>query len=547
MNKKEIILVTGPSGVHIKDSLLRLNIDISENNIISVENKIEEISKLPFREFIGTIQYEQYKLWLRAFEEIINKEIPQKKSVEHLFITFHAVYYHQQKQEFFSPIDIKALMMLKNIRKVKMMIVFIDDVYDVYRRLMDEGEMYSDILNKDKTIPLKAIFASIFNIITLLNWREMELAFSKFIAKILDNIPLFVVSTKHPSFMVTRLMVKPLNKLNIYYLSHPITTIRQESIQYLPSFVGRLESIIQSIISDENTILFFPTSIDELIIEREKYNGKGYYYWPTLAQRWSHPYPEKDLLSPPLPNYLKKVNPLNPLKYKVSRRKNNRTSSAISQMLSLLWDFIYYKQVISRDYSLVEQSKDGIIVCRPLFNGVKSDGVLGEIEYNLRLMNNEKHRSKTRRKCLIITCDEDINKWIIYNFYEMLKREIKGNILKKIEYKLDELKGNWLDKSSEIVKKDWRIIKEEIERSVDRIEFDFKNHSPWKGDSMLRKAKGRNHVFNSCWEEAKKDIIREMINSIIDKDKIKDNVCYKLYNERKYWKNTINFIKSCVR
>lgn len=282
MNKKEIILVTGPSGVHIKDSLKRLNKSISEENIISVEKKIEDISKIPFREFIGALQYKQYRFWLKAFEEIIKRDIPQKASVEPLFLTFHAVYYHQQKREFFSPIDMKVLQRLKKLRKIKMLIVFIDDVYDVYRRLMDKEEMYEDVLKKDKILPLKAIFSSIFNIISLLNWREVEIAFSRVIAKFLDNIPIFIIPTKHPSFMINRLIEKPLGGIKFYYLSHPITTVRQESRIYLSSFIGSLESVIKTVTSHESIVLFFPTSIDELIIKREEVGEKNTFIGQTL-------------------------------------------------------------------------------------------------------------------------------------------------------------------------------------------------------------------------------------------------------------------------
>lgn len=549
MDKKEIILVTGPSGVHIKESLQRLNKSITEKNIISIEGKIasKEVTKMPFKEFLGIPPSEQYRFWLKAWRQILEKDIPKKASMEPLFLTFHAVYYHPRKRELFSPINIKSLSQLKKLRKIKMLIVFIDDVYDVYTRLMDEGQMYEYVLKKDKISPLKAIFSSIFNIITLLNWREAEIAFSRLIARFL-NIPIFIISTKHPSFMINRLIERPLNELKLYYLSHPITSIRQKSQKYLPSFVGELKSVIQAIISQEDTVLFFPTSIDELIIKREKIDREKYFYWPCLDQRWDHPYPEEELLSDPLPNHLKGILPLNPGEYKVSHNKNNRTTSAISQMLSLLWDFIYKRQIFARDYSLVEQSKNGVIVCRPYLKGIKSEGVFTEIEYNLGLMNKKKKKSK--RECFIFSCREDLNKLTIYRFFEEIKRSLKKECLKKIEKDLDDLRNTWLEKHNEVIKKDSDSLRKEVEKEFqNKLDFDFEygESSEWRGGEMIERLTQRRKIFRQSWEEAQKDPIQTMINEKIKRNELKKSVYYILYNEKKYWENVKKTIKKKLR
>jgi len=51
----------------------------------------------------------------------------------------------------------------------------IDDIYDVYRRLIEEGQMFEDIIDK-RMDPVDAIFVSIKNIFALLSWREMEIS-----------------------------------------------------------------------------------------------------------------------------------------------------------------------------------------------------------------------------------------------------------------------------------------------------------------------------------------------------------------------------------
>lgn len=546
MSEKEIILVTGPSGVHVRDSLKRLNKSISEKNIISVQKKIEDINDaMPFRELLGAPQYEQYHWWLKAFREILENDIPERADVEPLFLNFHAVYYHPKKQEFFSAIDIKTLKEIKGLRRIKMLIVLIDDVYDVYKRLMDEREMYEDVRKKEKTEPREAIFSSISNITTLLVWRKVEIAFSRFIARFLD-IPMFVIPTKHPSFMINRLVEKPLNELKIYYLSHPITGIRRESQKHLPSFVGRLESIIQTIISDENTVLFLPTSIDELIIERKETSRGKYFYQPKLGQRWA-PLGEEQLLFPPLPGHLETINPLNPQNASVSQGKGDPTGDptafAISQMLSSLWDFIYEKQIVPRDSSLVEQSKDGIIALRPFFKGEQSTGAMAEIKYNLQLMNKEK-----KRKCFILSCREDSNKFIIYKFFNTLVRNyLTKDSAEKFGGGLEGLRNSWLPKADEYTEQDSESIRKRIEEKLPKLNFNdsesSKSATRWSS-SMTEGIEKRKGIFSKCWEDAKKDPIQTVIHGEIKTDEIKKDVHYeKSYNESSFWEKVNQFIK----
>ena len=74
-----------------------------------------------------------------------------------------------------------------------MVIVLIDDCYDIYRRLLGKGEMYEYIKHESKYIvnekeiietlkPFDALIESIMNLLDLLSWREIEIAFSRKIA-----------------------------------------------------------------------------------------------------------------------------------------------------------------------------------------------------------------------------------------------------------------------------------------------------------------------------------------------------------------------------
>lgn len=529
MNKKEIILVTGQSGIKVRECLEKLN-QQSENKrqIVSIEDRIGDLSNMSFHEFIGSPQYRQYEYWKKAFEQIYEKYFKQQGSAESIFLTFHAVYYHQKKRELFPPVSFESLAKLKD--RVKMLIVFIDDIYDVYRRLMDKGQMFEDVLDDKKTQPLDAIFSSIFNIISLLNWREMEISLSRAIANIV-NTKIFVVSTKHPSFMINRLIETPLDNLKIYYLSHPITAIREEAATSLHSFIGRLESLIERILGYPNTVLFFPTSIDELIIKREKINKDKYYYYPELIPRWSHPY-KNQLLSPLLPPKFKNLNPLNPLNYSLSIDKTNPVSSAVSHLISLLWNFIYLKQIISRDYSLVEQSENGIIACRPYFEGLRAGGVIGELSYNFLLM-----KKQSQRKSFIFSCREDKNKLAIHRLFTELY-----NYLVEPPKNLMDKKDNWIRGNYDIIEKQEEEIRKELEKNILPNDYDFniaQSQDEWIGDSLAKKTYRREEVFKKIFKDIQTDEISIRVD--VDKD-IEEGVIYNIYMEGEFWDKTLSFI-----
>jgi len=529
MNKEKIILVTGQSGIKVRECLEKLN-GQSENRreIVSIEDKIRELSNMSFHEFIGSPQYLQYEYWMKAFDQIFDQDRNLwEESAKPIFLTFHAVYYHQKKRELFPPVSFEALAKLKN--RVKILIVFIDDIFDVYRRLMDDGQMFEDVLDDKKTKPLDAIFSSIFNIISLLNWREMEISLSRAIANIL-NTKIFIVSTKHPSFMINRLIETPLDNLKIYYLSHPITAIREEANAFLQSFIGKLESLIEKILDCSDTVLFFPTSIDELIIKREKINKDKYYYYPELIPRWSHPYKDQ-LLSPSLPSKLKNINPLNPLNYNLSIDKKNPVSNAVSHLVSLLWHFIYLKQIISRDYSLVEQSENGIIACRPYFEGLRAGGVIGELSYNFLLM-----KKQSQRKSFIFSCSEDRNKLAIHRLFTELY-----NYLAKPPKDLMDKKENWIRENYNIIEKQETEIRKKLENDVLPKDYDFSVTQPqddWSGDSLEKKAQRKKEVFKKIY----KDIRTDEISVLVDND-IKERFVYKIYTEREFWDKTLSFIE----
>jgi len=419
-----------------------------------------------------------------------------------------------------------------------MIIVFVDDIYDVYRRLMDENQMYHYMLDKKRIQPLDAIFYSVFNIISLLNWREMEVSLSRTIANFLGT-KLFVVSTKHPDFMVKRLIQGSIENLKIYYLSHPITTIREESAEFLTSFVGKLETFIEKILDHENKniVLFFPTSIDELIIKREKLDKDKYHYYPELSQRWGHPYKDQ-LLSPRLPPGVEDKNPLNPLEYKLSQDKNEPLNLAVSHILSLLWKYIYGKQTISRDYTLVDQSDNGVIAVRPLLEGKFHGGVKGELEYNFQLMGKQENR-----EAFIFSTEEDLNRSAIMRLFNELETRLVDP-----PSSLSAARTKWKDKNEQIWKEDQNIIQQKLEKEVLGT-YDFKSskeRSDWESDYWGAEIGRKKRVFKEIFQSVNIDEICMLIGESENLHGVKikgtERLSYETWPQNTFWPNLYDWV-----
>jgi hypothetical protein len=400
------------------------------------------------------------------------------------FLTFHAVYYHQTKRELFPPINYAAMDLLRG--RVKLLIVLVDDIYDVYKDLMRRGQMFSPLapsLSDDDEKKKKAMFSSVTNIISLLNWREMEIAVSRSVANYLGALPL-VIPVKHPTFIFKKMVEQPLEDLRLLYLSHPITKIREEEAAGdIPAFPGQLAEFTKNVMKDERNVVFYPTAIDELIIEKAS-NGN---YVPNLANRWRPPYAEPDLLAAPLSSEVKGIKPLNPKEYNLV---SDADKQAVSSLLSLLVDFIYSKQIISRDYTLVEQSKNGLVVCRPYYKGSRAGGVSGELEYCFALMDEQ-----LQRKCIIISCKDDWNKMAINMIFSTLESEI----VSPAPEKLRETREEWLIANTRVLDMTPEQILDKIEGEILGIDYEFSEESipqgEWTGDTLGKRVQMRKKIL----------------------------------------------------
>jgi len=427
---KDVILFTGQSGLKIRDGLKKLKRKDFQPTVFSVESEMQEISGKTFLEILSEPPRIQEALWAQSVEEIKGKLPLSPTLKQYVFLTFHASYYHQRKREFLSPVAFAKLSALKD--RVKMVVVFIDDCYDIYRRLMGQNEMFAYIQNLSKSEPGKALLESITNLLSILEWREIEIAFSRKIAQLLE-VPLYVMAVKHPSWMLSR-MIESVEEQNIFYLSHPISSI-VKGVQPRPSgFYLELNKFIEQVLAKKNRILFIPDTIDEKRIRQGNAPGQ---YFPELSEGWPLPF-SNEWLFVPLPADVKRINPLNPANFDV-QGAGEGFQAAVSVLLKALLEKIS-TQINSRDLTLVEQSKDGIILYRPYWGAVIPGGVEEELKYNSDLATDYGEKS---RRAIIITTNEDMAKWRIKYMFDYIKNSISldNTQVDGVNY----LCENWLD------------------------------------------------------------------------------------------------------
>jgi hypothetical protein len=498
--QKDIILFTGQSGIKIRECLGRLVVRGKiDATILGIDGKMpkpgEDFKKHVLSLPISILE----KRWSEAFDDTI-KNIPETKDEHYLFLTFHATYYHQRKAEFVSPLDLNKLIELRE--RIKMVITLIDDCYDIYKRLLEPGEMYETILSSQDA--REAMFKSISNLLTILEWRKIEIAFSRKIASFL-GIPFFVIAVKHPYATVSRLILKPLTELKILYLSHPITAFRKNGYSRLPSFYTELNQFIKNLYNLEDIVLFIPDTIDEKRIKLDKSSN----YIPELLEGWPLPFPDDELLF--YPPHLRQINPLNPLEY--DHTADEKLKPAISYLLKILDDKIT-EQIGSRDRTLIEQSSHGIIVYRPIWEGIEiPKGVEEEINYAITL---RKEGIKNKRRIFLLMTKRDLGKHRIDSLYGEI---IRHTVLAEKEKKdLEKLFFRWQNDPNKVsqlsemhVGEGERLqsIRDDVEKIITRTYSFFPDFLPStetavKKGEMAEAFERQDEGWRKIWMEALK-------------------------------------------
>ncbi|MDP2896937.1 MAG: hypothetical protein Q8Q12_10310 [bacterium] len=374
--------------------------------------------------------YPQRRLWQAAAARVAH-QVRTEASL--CFVSFHASFYHQRKTELVSPVDLPSLRRMGG--KARMLVMLIDDCYDVYRRLLGEAEMFHDEVMGADVDAQDAMVHSFCNLFTILAWRESEAMASRLIADAL-RIPLIMLAVKHPASLAQRLITTPQDSLRLFYVAHPISQVRRGRHARPSGLPGQLSAFVERTMTQyEDIALFIPDTIDEARIGRDE-EGR---LIPQLDEPWSLPFRQEDWLFEPLPPGLAHLNPLNPKGFRFSTSRAAR--SQLSAMLSVLSQKVR-AQIVARDHSLVEQALDGIILFHPYYEGHVPGGVLREARYNYELITAFGQR---RRKAYMLDYQENLGKYRIQNLWDVFLNTAldQSSVAPDVQAAVDNLVLQW--------------------------------------------------------------------------------------------------------
>lgn len=423
---RDIILITGQPGINKMGSIKKIASEKEDGDIfikpIDFEGLMANYYKEENLELINASRSnvikqiitkspkEQKRIWGAAFDKLAGLLDNTGGKIIYA-VSLHATFYHQKLNQFISPIDVEKLSLIKD--RVKCVLVFIDDCYDIYKRLIQKGGMFE--IKKDID-PKKAAELSIKNNKSILYWREIEQAISNLIRQY-SGVPVFTVAVKHPAFMIGRLFTKPLKDLMIFYLAHTISKYRSEySLQIRSStFPAELKKFAESILTKcKELVIFIPDTIDEYRFEIGKDSIKWLPPWPLpFGQeigKWAFN---------PLPEELYKKDPIFVNGEVSKKRDREKIIYLFRQFADLVWD-----KITSYDLNLVIQSSDGIILYKPHWNGTSSRGAKDEADYNYFDLKLESGENK--REMYVLEEAENIGKYRI----RLLLSEIAAHLSK---------------------------------------------------------------------------------------------------------------------
>lgn len=272
--------------------------------------KMDTVARRPRREL--------YETWRLACAQILNKIVNENPS-DPAVVSLHLTWYNPDTSEFFSPIDVPELK--RAGCSIDHVVILIDDIYDMYYRLRQDGELYADdfmsthrdMLRKlaeeppenesrqdfeaelDETLQAQVVDLALGE---LLSWRRSEMIQAENMAQSL-GAKLTILGTKHDQRALRSLVTNP--DAPRIYLSHRITEHRRANMdtRTAESPLGEWHRVVDEVNTLHQQFLRFdqvlinPTAIDELRYELENSRGRRN---PHLGKRWPMPEPESTML-----------------------------------------------------------------------------------------------------------------------------------------------------------------------------------------------------------------------------------------------------------
>ena len=272
--------------------------------------KMDTVARRPRREL--------YETWRLACAQILD-EIANENPSDPAVVSLHLTWYNPDTSEFFSPIDVPELK--RADCSIDHVVILIDDIYDMFYRLREDGELYADdfmskhgdMLRKlaaepsedesgqdfdkelDKTLQAQVIELALGE---LLSWRRSEMIQAENMAQSL-GAKLTVLGTKHDRRALRAIFTNP--DAPRIYLSHRITEHRRANMntRSAESPLGEWHDVVDEVNTLHQQFLRFdqvlmnPTAIDELRYELANSRGRRN---PHLGKRWPMLEPESTML-----------------------------------------------------------------------------------------------------------------------------------------------------------------------------------------------------------------------------------------------------------
>jgi len=221
------------------------------------------------------IKEEVVSSWRNALNEALDELRSQAQGVK--VLACHLTLFSGKRQEFYvtaSPLSFMDF-------KPSQVVMLIDDVYDMTKRLSGAGDVYREeyAINTHTVFSTKAskikrdLLPDEKNLLKietrlkiasrLLFWRKSEIIAAESLASAL-NIPFRVVGIKHPKFTIARILCNP--ELPAIYISHKISELRRsnrEKPEEWDEFAYEVNALSEKL---DNVAVsgIQPTAIDEL-------------------------------------------------------------------------------------------------------------------------------------------------------------------------------------------------------------------------------------------------------------------------------------------
>lgn len=401
--KTRIVLIFAPPGKREAVFSLFQNL-IPDAVVHDVDTQIKtKLNAADMKELIEKNSRHRLKdEWRKATERIFDTILSSATNKSKLNILVgHPLYYKNSTEEIFPVFDTSHIKeKAGNEFEISHTILLIDDIFDLYTELSQEGRLYSDrtcynfmfLYSRAKNVALQnlnnnpeAYTAWIqYCMNLLLQWRAQEIILTQDIADQLKSKFMLWSLKQDPLVLVKWICDKD---TKIFYISHPISEPRRtfKTTGSWPKIVTNINNL-QVKMKNKELYTVMPTAIDEYRFEKQNNN-----YTSELSARWPLPDFVKQILSDPrhkLVGDLSNNDILHPYNVQIGLYTITRNSKAdintIQEFLNGIFtalEMTIVGQLSNRDHLLVWLT-DGIIVLEPY--SVTDNKIHGGIAMELR-------------------------------------------------------------------------------------------------------------------------------------------------------------------